>query len=85
MSDEQLSAYLGFKPEDDQVKVAKFIAELAPARRALYDRMAQVEIELNLWTAGLGPKPTGVIVCEDKHTRHGKRGKRPAPKDTPNG
>ena len=55
MTDAELTKYLGFKPEDDQMKVARFIAELSPERRALYDRMYEVD----LWTAGVGPKPRG--------------------------
>ena len=74
MNDTELAAYLGFKETDDQVKVAAFISNLAPARRELYDRMREVEMECNLWTAGLGPKPQGVIVCEEKHShRRGRR------------
>jgi hypothetical protein len=72
MTDAELTKYLGFKSEDDQVKVAKFIAELSPERRALYDRMHEVEIEANLWTAGVGPKPEGVIVCKPNHRHFGK-------------
>lgn len=64
MSDSELVAYLGFRPTDDQEKVARFIRDLPPARRALYDRMAAVEVELRLWSAGVGPKPKGVIVCQ---------------------
>lgn len=77
MTDSELAAYCGFKPTDDSVKVVKFIAELSPARRALYDRMREVEIEANLWTAGVGPKPTGVILTpEIKERRRRARKKR---------
>lgn len=71
MTDAQLATYLGFKPDDDQVAVARFIANLTPECRALYDRMATVEIELNLWTDGLGQKPEGVIVCKPNHRHFG--------------
>lgn len=67
MTDAELTKYLGFKPEDDQMKVARFIAELSPERRALYDRMYEVD----LWTAGVGPKPEGVIVCKPNHRHFG--------------
>lgn len=73
MTDSELAAYCGFKPTDNQELVAKFIAELTATRRALYERMREVEIEANLWAAGLGPKPRGVILDGPKQCREGKR------------
>lgn len=62
MIDAELAKYLGV---DDHPNWPRFVAKLDPVRRATYERMAQVEHELNLWTAGLGPKPEGVIVCHE--------------------
>lgn len=62
MTDLELAAYCGFKATDNQVTVARFIAAMPAERRALYDRMRIVELEANLWTAGLGPKPAGAIL-----------------------
>ena len=62
MTDEQLAKYLGIINDP---RWPQAIARLAPTKRATYERMHQVEIELNLWTAGLGPKPQGVIVCKE--------------------
>jgi hypothetical protein len=59
MSDDELAAYLGIAGHP---KCGKVIAALTPAKRALYERMHQVEIEAQLWLAGLGPKPTGVLI-----------------------
>ena len=60
MNDEQLAAYLGLTmdPARDQI-----MANITPETRAMYDRMAQVEMEIALWQQGLGPKPSGVILC----------------------
>lgn len=71
MTDAELIAFCGFKPTDNQVAVAKFITELSPERRALYDTMRQVE----MWdvTNGLVPLPPGVITCGPKQCREGKR------------
>lgn len=59
MTDEQLAKYLCIEnaPNRDLV-----IAKIGPTERATYERMAQVEMELSLWQAGLGPKPTGVLI-----------------------
>lgn len=66
MTDQELATYLGL---DGDPRAPRIIAALDPARRATYERMHEVEGELNLWQAGLGPKPTGVIVCRP----HGRR------------
>lgn len=85
MSDAELAEYCGFKPTDNQEAVARFIADLSPDRRALYDRMREVEFEASLWAAGLGPKPTGVIICGPREIREGGRRKKspPSPRKQP--
>ena len=62
MTDLELAKFLGIA---DDERWPRAIAKLDPKKRAMYERMAQVEIESNLWQAGLGPKPEGVIVCHD--------------------
>lgn len=64
MSDAELGAFLGLTPAEAVIAVPK----ITPEKRALYERMADVYLELQLWEACLGPKPQGVIVCRDhKH------------------
>ena len=66
MTDEQLEDYIcvprGSLPRYD----------ISPEKRALFDRMAEVENELALWRQGLGPKPKGVIVCGPREVRGGR-------------
>lgn len=69
MTDEELIAYCGFKPTDNQQVVARWVAQMAPGRRAMIDRMRRLEVEANLWTAGLGPRPTDAILCFEKKGR----------------
>src|SRR5262245_65729433 len=61
MTDEQLLEFLGVANETPENR-AKILRSIPPERRALYDRMAQTEIELAPWELGLGPKPTGVLI-----------------------
>ncbi len=68
MTDFELAKFLGI---DDDERWPKAIAKLDPKKRAGYERMAQVTVELQLWEVGLGPKPSGVIVCGNH--RHGDR------------
>lgn len=59
MTDEELAKFMGIAGHS---KAPAIIAALTPEKRALYESMATVEIELDLWLAGLGPKPKGVLV-----------------------
>ena len=61
MNDRDLAVFLGL---GDAPNWRKCIEVLAPEKRAVFERMAQVTIALQLWEAGLGPKPSGVIVCK---------------------
>jgi hypothetical protein len=61
MTDAQLVEFLniGDLSPGDQEKV---LQSLTAERRALYDRMEELETELRLWRMGLGPKPTGTLI-----------------------
>lgn len=65
MTDAELAEYLHLTPQ----KAAIALPRLAPERRAVYERMKQVEIEAALWSEGLGPKPQGVLLDTDRGTR----------------
>jgi len=69
MNDQQLAAFLGIAGDPDE---HKFIARITPEQRATYERMKIVEEDIELWQAGVGPKPTGVILCHD-HSGEAKR------------
>lgn len=65
MTDAELAEYLHLTPTEAGIVIPK----LTPERRALYDRMKQVEIEAALWAEGLGPKPQGVLIDTERSTR----------------
>lgn len=58
MTDAELAEYLHLSPAEAAIVIPK----LTPERRAVYERMKQVEIEAALWIAGLAPKPKGVLI-----------------------
>jgi hypothetical protein len=62
MTDDELMEFIGIKRCSPEAR-AKIMARITPAKRAHYESMADTVVELNLWAAGLGPKPQGVIVC----------------------
>lgn len=64
MTDEEMATYLGFEP--DEPKRLDLVRALSPEKRALFERMAVVEIEMQLWQDGLGPKPAGVLIDLDR-------------------
>lgn len=64
MTDAELADYLGITDEPFR---DSYIASMDPKRRAAYENMAEVELALSLWVQALGPKPEGVIVCEEPH------------------
>lgn len=68
MNDTELAEYLNLTPDE----AAIVLPTLTPQRRALYDRMKQVEIEASLWAEGLGPKPQGVLIDTERSTRRRK-------------
>lgn len=65
MTDAELSGFLGLSEYEPEV-AQRVINALPTEKRAVFERMAQVEHELKLWQLGLGPKPSGAIVCRDK-------------------
>jgi hypothetical protein len=65
LTDAELTEYLHLTPAE----AAIVIPRLTPARRAVYDRMKQVEIEAALWAEGLGPKPQGVLIDTERGTK----------------
>lgn len=73
MTDEQMAEYLGLKGHPKMLAVVR---NLSPQRRRLYERMAEVEVEIELYEAGLAPKPQGVILTYRKAKRRAAR--RPA-------
>ena len=68
MTDEEMADFLGF---GDDPRGVEAVQKLSPEKRALFERMAGLEMEVNLWTEGLGPKPPGVLIdlATDKHMR----------------
>lgn len=71
MIDAELEKFLGIDrcSAADREKVMKTIT---PAKRALYESMARIEIEAALWIDGLGPKPKGVLIDTVRSTKHRK-------------
>lgn len=68
MTDAELAEYLHLTPAEATIVIPK----LTPQRRAVYDRMQQVEIEAKLWMDGLGPKPSGVLIDTERSTKRRK-------------
>jgi hypothetical protein len=62
VTDLELAKFLGIA---DDERWPRAIAKLDQKKRAVYERMSDVCIELELWQAGLGPKPANIIVCEE--------------------
>lgn len=76
MTDADLAAYLGI---DQHHECAAILARMPTTRRAAYERMANLELEILLAIDGLGPVPTvkinreGVLIDwddEKKQNRH---------------
>lgn len=65
MTDAELAAYLHLTPAEAAIVIPK----LTPEKRAVYERMKEVEIEVALWMEGLGPKPQGVLIDTERSTR----------------
>jgi hypothetical protein len=57
MTDAELRAFLNLTEAEALV----IIPRLTPAKRATYERMADVIVEEKLWRAGLGPKPNALL------------------------
>jgi hypothetical protein len=63
MTDLELAEYLGIA---DDARWPKAIANLDPTKRAGCERMHEVENEIALWQAGVGARPTGVLMDFEK-------------------
>lgn len=61
MTDESLQAFLNLSDRE----WAAFLPQITPEKRALYERMASVVVDLNM-----GIVPEGVIACHPKNCRH---------------
>ena len=72
VTDDQLIEFLGLGRCSGEVRT-KVLRSITPARRAVYDRMAEVEVALQLWECGLGPKPSGVLIDGVRAVRRGRR------------
>lgn len=59
MTDRQLAVYLGIINHPSWPQV---VAGLTASKRDVYERMANLETEIQLWQEGLGPKPSGVLI-----------------------
>lgn len=68
MTDAELAAYLNLSEDEALIVIPK----IPPVRRALYARMKQVELEVELWLAGVGPKPQGVLIDTDRSMKRRK-------------
>lgn len=62
MNDADLAAYLEIS---DHPECAAIIARMTPERRASYERMATLEVEINAWMAGEGLLPKYAIIDLD--------------------
>lgn len=60
MDDASLAVYLGLS----EIEAAIVIPTMPPEHRAVYERMARVEADLNM-----GVVPEGVIVCRERRSR----------------
>ncbi len=68
MTDAELLRFVGVSDNDPLRD--NFLAKLTPEKRALFDRMATLGMEVDLWEAGLGPKPAGVLIDTVRSTSH---------------
>lgn len=59
VTNEELKKFLGIEGHEN---ADKLIASLPALKRATFERMAMLEIELALWEKGLAPRPKGVLI-----------------------
>jgi hypothetical protein len=60
MTDEEMAKFMGLNPANP--KHLAVIASLSAETRASFESMMALEHAIELWAAGLGPKPTGVMI-----------------------
>lgn len=65
MTDQEFAERLGLSADE----AAKIIPMMTPERRAALEQIAGLAMEIHLWEAGLGPKPTGAILCGPRQIR----------------
>lgn len=70
MTDEELAKGLGLYSDP---RWPQAIAKLTPEKRAHYEWLLGVTSEVQLWEAGLGPLPSGILIDTDRSTR-GRKG-----------
>lgn len=66
MTDAELAAFLGIAEYTDWEII---IHRLPLKRREVYERMAQIEREVDDWLAGRGPRPKGILIDLDPSQR----------------
>lgn len=66
MTDDELLEYLGLP---DGPAERAWIARLLWWQRNAYEAMRTKEQDIKLWQEGVGPKPTGVILCREHKSR----------------
>ena len=67
-TDDEFLTICGFKPSDFRdAGHRSFVLSILASQRAATERLDFIATALNLWRAGLGPKPADVIVCNDHH------------------
>jgi hypothetical protein len=67
MTDEEMATFCGLSlAEENRVE---FVKGLSPEKRALFERMASLEMEVKLWQDGLGPKPHGALIDTERSTK----------------
>lgn len=69
MTDEELAKGLGLYSDP---RWPQAIAKLTPEKRAHYERMLGIATELQVWEAGAGPLPAGILIDTDRSTRRRK-------------
>ena len=72
MTDDQLIEFLGLGRCSDEQR-ARVLRGITAARRAVYERMAEVELQLRLWEHGLGPRPRDVLIDGVRAVRRQRR------------
>lgn len=70
LTDDELIRFLGLDAADfkNEAHKARFLEKIAD-KRATYERMYEMTVELQLYEQGLAPKPKGVLVDWDRKKR----------------
>lgn len=76
MTDDELGRYLAPAETDEYRARLVEAVRRDPAKVALFNKMAALEVDLSLYSAGLAPKPDYAIICGDDEINHGGTRKR---------